>query len=102
MSLKFLPIPPVPEELARVAHAVFPRGNVFMQVRDTLGAIYTDEAKARPVSYPWSTRFSPVAPGAGDGVPMYGTLDGSPGCRGRARSTGLEIRPQPGVDRSWV
>jgi hypothetical protein len=35
MSLKSLPIPPVPEEVARVAHAVFPRGNVFMQVRDT-------------------------------------------------------------------
>jgi hypothetical protein len=35
MSLKSLPIPPVPEETARVAHAVFPRGNVFMQVRDT-------------------------------------------------------------------
>src|SRR5713101_1094576 len=60
MSLKFLPIPPVPEELARVAHAVFPRGNVFMQVRDTLGAIYTDEAFAdlfpthgQPALAPW-------------------------------------------------
>src|SRR6266852_7500997 len=57
MSLKFLPIP---EELARVAHAVFPRGNVFMQVRDTLGAIYTDEAFAdlfpthgQPALAPW-------------------------------------------------
>ena len=37
MSLKSLPIPPIPEEMARVAHAVFPRGNVFIQVRDTLG-----------------------------------------------------------------
>ena len=35
MSLKSLPIPPVPEETARVAQAVFPHGNVFMQVRDT-------------------------------------------------------------------
>ena len=34
MSLKALPIPPVPEEPARVAQAVFPHGNVFMQVRD--------------------------------------------------------------------
>ena len=47
MSLKSLPIPAVPEEMARVARAVFPRGNVFMQVRDALGTIYTDEAKAR-------------------------------------------------------
>ena len=60
MSLKSLPIPPIPEEIARVAHAVFPRGNVFIQVRDTLGAIYTDEAFAdlfpthgQPAFAPW-------------------------------------------------
>ncbi len=60
MSLKSLPIPPVPEETARVAHAVFPHGNVFMQVRDTLGTIYTDEAFAdlfpthgQPALAPW-------------------------------------------------
>ncbi len=46
MSLKALPIPPVPEETAHVARAVFPRGNVLMQLRDTLGTIYTDEAFA--------------------------------------------------------
>ena len=60
MSLKSLPIPPVSEEIARVAHAVFPRGNVFMQLRDTLGTIYTDEAFAdlfpthgQPAEAPW-------------------------------------------------
>ncbi len=60
MSLKSLPIPPIPEEIARVAHAVFPHGNVFIQVRDTLGAIYTDEAFAdlfpthgQPALAPW-------------------------------------------------
>src|SRR3989441_12760552 len=60
MSLKSLPIPPIPEEVVRVAHAVFPRGNVFMQVRDTLGTIYTDEAFAdlfpthgQPAEAPW-------------------------------------------------
>src|SRR6266700_2744706 len=46
MLLKALPIPPVPEETAHVARAVFPRGNVLMQLRDTLGTIYTDEAFA--------------------------------------------------------
>jgi hypothetical protein len=35
MSLKALPIPPIPEETARVAHAAFPRGNVAIQLRDT-------------------------------------------------------------------
>ncbi len=60
MSLKPLPIPPVPDEVARVAHAVFPRGNVFMQMRDTLGALYTDEAfvdlfptHGQPALAPW-------------------------------------------------
>jgi transposase len=60
MSLKALPIPSVPEETARVAHAVFPRGNVFMQLRDTLGVVYTDEAFAdlfpthgQPALAPW-------------------------------------------------
>ncbi len=60
MSLKSLPIPPIPEETARVARAVFPRGNVLMQLRDTLGTLYTDEAKARlfpthgqPALAPW-------------------------------------------------
>jgi transposase len=60
MSLKSLPIPPIPEEIVRVAHAVFPRGNVFIQVRETLGAIYTDEAFAdlfpthgQPAFAPW-------------------------------------------------
>jgi len=98
MSLKSLPIPPVSEEIARVAHAVFPRGNVFMQVRDTLGTIYTDEAKARSVSHPWSTRFSTMASGTGDGVSIHGKLDGSPGGPRRARSAGLEICAQPRAD----
>jgi len=31
MSLKALPIPPIPEETVRVARAAFPRGNVVMQ-----------------------------------------------------------------------
>jgi transposase len=60
MSLKSHPIPPVPEETARVAGAAFPRGNVLMQLRDTLGTIYTDEAFAdlypthgQPAEAPW-------------------------------------------------
>src|SRR6266487_3307035 len=40
MSLKALPMPPVPEETAHVARAVFPRGNVLMQVRDRLAWKY--------------------------------------------------------------
>ena len=60
MSLKALPIPAVPDEIEQEARAAFPRGNVFMQVRDALGTIYTDEAFAdlfpthgQPAEAPW-------------------------------------------------
>jgi transposase len=67
MSLKSQPIPPIPEEVVRVAHAVFPRENVFMQIRDTLGAIYTDEAfadlfptRGQPAFAPWRLANVPI------------------------------------------
>src|SRR5260370_42116584 len=60
MSLKPMPIPPIPEVTACVARAAFPRGNVLMQLRDTLGVIYTDQAFAdvfpthgQPAFAPW-------------------------------------------------
>lgn len=43
MSLKPQPIGPVPEETARIARAAYPRGNIYLQLRDTLGTIYEDE-----------------------------------------------------------
>jgi transposase len=33
---------PIPEETVRIAHAAFPKGNVFMQMRDALGSLYND------------------------------------------------------------
>src|SRR6266702_1152385 len=60
MSLKPSPIPPVPGVTACVAHAAFPHGNVVMQLRDSLGTIYTDEVFAdlfpthgQPAVAPW-------------------------------------------------
>jgi len=32
----------IPEETARVARAAFPKGNIFMRMRDELGPIYAD------------------------------------------------------------
>lgn len=50
----------IPEETARVAHAAYPRGNLYIKMRDALGTIYHDEAFAhlfpqngRPVEAPW-------------------------------------------------
>ena len=43
LSLRRHPISAVPAETARVAQAVFPKGNLSMTLRDKLGTRYTDE-----------------------------------------------------------
>ena len=60
MSLHPAPIGPIPEETARVAHAAFPTGNVYMQMRDVVGVIYDDgqfadlfARRGRPAESPW-------------------------------------------------
>jgi transposase len=42
MSLPASPDFPIPEETVRVARAAFPKGNVFMRMRDPLGPIYSN------------------------------------------------------------
>src|SRR5438309_1325715 len=46
MSLKPQAISPVPEETARIARSAYPKGNVYMHMRDELGSIYEDESFA--------------------------------------------------------
>jgi transposase len=60
MSLKMLPIPSIPEETAHSAHAAFPQGSLLLQIRDTLGTLYTDEdcadlfpSQGQPAEAPW-------------------------------------------------
>ena len=60
MSMRPKPIGPVPEDTARVARAAFPKGNVYIQMRDVLGSIYDDEdfselfeVRGRPAIAPW-------------------------------------------------
>ena len=43
MSLKQETIPPVPKETVRVAHAAFPKGNLYLCLRDELGTLYARE-----------------------------------------------------------
>src|SRR5690349_9230669 len=43
MSMHPQPIPTIPEETARVAHAVLPEGNVWLQMRDELGTLSEDQ-----------------------------------------------------------
>jgi transposase len=56
MSLQPQAIPPVPEQTARVARALFPSGNRYMQLRDELGTIYSDEQFA--ALYPAGGQFA--------------------------------------------
>jgi transposase len=60
MSLRPAAIGAIPEETARVARAAFPKGNVYVRMRDELGPLYADEqfaalfpARGRPVEAPW-------------------------------------------------
>lgn len=60
MSLKAHAICPVPGETARIARAAYPKGNVYMQMRDVLGSIYTDKdfaalfpKEGQPAEAPW-------------------------------------------------
>src|SRR5215470_2877429 len=60
MSLDPSPIEPVPEETARVARAIFPKGNRSLLLRDTLGTLFTDAlfadlfpTRGQPALAPW-------------------------------------------------
>ncbi len=46
MSLGPQAISPVPQETARIARSAYPKGNVYMHMRDELGSIYEDESFA--------------------------------------------------------
>jgi len=43
MSLKPLSTPDIPEMTRLVAHAAFPKGNLYLRLRDELGTLYTDQ-----------------------------------------------------------
>jgi len=69
MSLHPQEIPPIPEETMRVARAAFPRGNVYMRMRDELGTIYEDQlfvslfpARGQSAEAPWRLAFTTAMP----------------------------------------
>jgi hypothetical protein len=64
MSLQREPAGPVTDEAAHVARAVFPKGNVYLQMQDALGVAYED------------TSFSS----------LFAVRDGRPRGRGNRRS----------------
>jgi transposase len=60
MCLHAQPLAPVPEETSRVAHAAFPKGHPYLQLRERLGVLY-DDARfvalfpplGQPAEAPW-------------------------------------------------
>ena len=59
MSLKAQPIAPVPEATAEAARAAFRKGNVYMQMRDTLGTFFTDDQFADLYPYDGQPAYAP-------------------------------------------
>ncbi len=60
MCLKPQPIESVPEETARIARRAYPKGNIYLQLRDTFGSFYQDEdfvelypQRGQPAEAPW-------------------------------------------------
>jgi transposase len=60
MSLRLQTSGPVPEETVRVARAAYPKGNLYLSLRDHLGTIYEDRQFAalypkvgQPAHAPW-------------------------------------------------
>lgn len=60
MSMKPQAIPEIPAETVRVVRVVFPKGNIYIRLRDTLGGIYQDELfadlypdRGQPAYAPW-------------------------------------------------
>ena len=60
MSLRPQTVPPVPEETARIARAAFPKGNLYLQLRDEIGVLLSDAdfadlfpTRGQPAYAPW-------------------------------------------------
>src|SRR5262245_58666096 len=67
MSLQPQELPPIPEEKMRIACAAFPRGNLYMRMRDELGTIDEDHLfahlfppRGQPAASPWRLALTTV------------------------------------------
>jgi transposase len=93
----------IPEETARVARAAYPKGNLYMKMRDALGTIYHDESFAqlfpqngRPVEAPWRLAFITVVQFM-EGLPDRQAADAVRGRIDLKYALGLELT-DPGFD----
>jgi transposase len=93
----------IPEETARVARAAYPKGNLYMNMRDALGTIYQDESFAhlfpqngRPAEAPWRLAFITVVQFI-EGLPDRQAADAVRGRIDLKYALGLELT-DPGFD----
>ncbi len=93
----------IPEETARVARAAYPKGNLYMKMRDALGTIYQDQSFAqlfpqngRPVEAPWRLAFITVVQFI-KGLPDRQAADAVRGRIDLKYALGLELS-DPGFD----
>ena len=105
MSLKPEGMSPVPEETARIAHAAYPKGSVFMHMRDELGTIYQDEIFAslfshtgQPAEAPWRLALVTIMQFA-EGLSDRQAADAVRGRIDWKYALGLELA-DPGFDAS--
>ena len=105
MSLHPAPIGPIPEETARVARAAFPKGNVYMRMRDEFGSLYEDGAfvalfptRGQPAEAPWRLALVLVMQFA-EGLPDRQAADAVRGRIDWKYALGLELT-DPGFDAS--
>ncbi len=106
MSLKPEGISPIPEETARIAHAAYPKGSVFMHMQDELGTIYQDESFAplfshtgQPAEAPWRLALVTIMQFA-EGLSDRQAADAVRGRIDWKYALGLELT-DPGFD-AWV
>src|ERR687893_2027154 len=60
MSLHPVTIEPIPEQTVQIARAAFPKGNLYLRLRDELGTLFTDQdfahlypRRGQPALAPW-------------------------------------------------
>lgn len=60
-------VDPVPEQTARVARAAFPKGTIYMTMKDTLGEVFEDEdfanlfpSRGQPAMAPWRLALATI------------------------------------------
>jgi transposase len=95
----------IPEGTARIAHAAYPNGNVYMQMRDVLGTVYQDQSfehlfphNGHPAEVPWRLALITVMQFAEE-LPDRQAADAVRGRIDWKYALGLELT-DPGFDAS--